>query len=118
MLANTNVYLQRLVALREFGFPLAEQMRREGRLNFYWYMSECGTEGCLLGWWATTEYAQEDGWHFTIDGIPRWMDSRDAGREYFDINSDTWDALFCGASFGTLADRRARLDALIAERAQ
>ena len=120
MLANTNVYLQRLVALREYGFPLAEQMQREGRLNFGVYMRRCGTYGCLLGWWATTEYAQADGWVLEDGVLPAWQDFGDmySAEMYFGLTDGQWSPLFGINSDGTLADRRAYLDTLIAERMQ
>lgn len=115
MLATTDIFLQRLVALREYGFPLAEQMERERRLNLDTFRGEssCGTVACLLGWWETTEYARADGWAFA-QGVPQSGPlSADTGETYFGISERQWFSLFGTSNFGTLADRRAYLDKLI-----
>lgn len=114
MLTTTNIYLQRLIALREFGFPQAEKMEREGRLDFSSFRT------CLLCAWVETEYAQADGWTKTPLGYPvgPWEGSKSAlmGHDlcasYFGL--DDWRYLF--GTEGTLSKRRARLDAIIAER--
>lgn len=118
MLATTDIHLQRLIALREFGFPLAEQREKEGRLKLDIYMSECRTYGCLLGWWTTTDYAQKDGWS-SLFRVPTWTGAGDGecpASAYFGLDDKTWVALFGTEAQGTLSDRRAVLDRLIAER--
>ena len=67
-MTTSNIYLTRFVALQEYGIPLAIEKAGEKALDFDQYMNESRTVGCLLGWWATTEYAKADGWHF---GKPR-----------------------------------------------
>ena len=115
-LTSNNVYLQRLIALREFGFPLAEQREREGRLNYRLYMRSCGAAGCVLGWWVTTAYAQAEGWSFK-NYLPTWnSDSHYPAEAYFGLTIKDWEALFTVDDRRTLADRRARLDELIAAR--
>jgi hypothetical protein len=114
----SDTHLTRLKALREFGIPLAEQKEAEGHLDFLLYMSECGTYGCLLGWWATTEYAQRDGWHFR-GTTPYWNEKWVyAAEAYFGLKrrSPIWRRLFGPAQTNTLAMRKAFLDALIQRR--
>ena len=115
----SDIYLTRLKALRDIGFPLAKQMEHEGRLDFEWFMSECGTYGCLLGWWATTEYARNDGWRFE-NTTPCWgedgpYDADDADN-YFDISLEDRISLFGGSEEGTLEYRKIYLEHLIAKR--
>lgn len=114
MLTPTDIYLQRLIALRDFGFPQAEKMEREGRLDFSSFRT------CLLCAWVETEYAQADGFRKTSLGYPFKL-----GEEFKDalageglcagyFGLDDWRCLF--GQEGSLSDRRARLDAIIAER--
>lgn len=114
MLAATNVQLQRLIALREYGFPLAEQREREGRLDLDRFMSYCGTVGCLLGWWTTTEYAIADGW--TYPQGPQWNGHAcpEKSVAYYFGSWDVYEELFMHQEVGgTLAERKERLDAMI-----
>lgn len=112
MLTTTNVFLQRLLALRDEGFAQAERMQAEGRLDFGSYRT------CLACAWCETDTAQQDGWRKTSDGFPRRENHTNATRsvcEYFDIDErDQWPWLFGVGP--TLAYRRAYLDTLIAER--
>ena len=110
----SDIHLTRLKALRDFGVPLTEQKETEGHLNFRLFRSSCGTYGCLLGWWATTGYAQHDGWK-SEHGSVLWGDDDD-GEEYFGISSREWVELFGGDPRNTLSDRKAYLEKLIAER--
>ena len=110
----TDIHLTRLKALRDFGIPLAEQKKAEGHLNFSFFRSACGTYGCLLGWWATTDYAQNDGW--TSENRAVLWNGEDDGEEYFGISSKEWVELFGRNHFNSLSDRKAYLEKLIAER--
>ena len=112
-----DIYLTRLKALRDIGFPLAEQKEAEGHLDFDTFMSECGTYGCLLGWWATTEYAQRDGWKFASDGQPQFNSSSiSCDDQYFDTSIEDRISLFGGSEEGTLEYRKIYLEHLIAKR--
>ena len=114
----SDIYLTRLKALRDIGFPLAEQKEAEGHLDFSRFISRCGTYGCLLGWWATTEYARNDGWHFestTPYWSEKWLYSAEA---YFGLcrSAHEWVRLFGANSTNTLTTRKAFLDELIQRR--
>ena len=114
----SDIYLTRLKALREFGIPLAEQKEAEGHLDFGCFMSECDTYGCLLGWWATTEYARNDGWCIKAT-TPYWNGTwAYATENYFNLNRYTheWIRLFGPDPGNTLAKRKAFLDTLIQRR--
>ena len=114
-----DIYLTRLKALREFGIPLAEQKEAEGHLDFGCFMSECGTYGCLLGWWATTEYARNDGWCTKVT-TPYWngrLTWTYAAEDYFNLGAGLeWNRLFGPDLGNTLAMRKAFLDVLIQRR--
>lgn len=109
-----DIYLTRLRALRAFGIPLAEQKEAEGHLEFGYFMSACGTYGCLLGWWATTEYARNDGWR--VNHRNALWNSVDDGEEYFGISLKEWRNLFETDPNNTLTMRKAFLDELIQRR--
>ena len=121
MPTTTDIYLSRLIALREYGFPLAEQKEREGALNFRFFMNNCGTVGCILGWRTTTEYARSDGWTMSL-GTPLWngMEEEKAANAYF--GEDAYYKLFMSkydneqSNADCLAERRMRLGAMIAEK--
>lgn len=117
MLQTTDIYLQRLLALRDEGFPLAFTARERGHLDFGVYRSICGTYRCLLGWWVATPTAQADGWHFR-DSLPVWEGYRrfKAAKVYFDLGHSKAEALFGEGDMGDLEPRLAYLDRLIAER--
>ena len=121
----SDIYLDRLKALRDIGFPLAEAMRCQGRLNFDVYATKGeDAEGCLLGWFASTDYAYDDGWRFAESprsvsecsviwgGLSGW----NAACEYFHIEDEQTDALFDGYYAGSLDDRLEVLNAIIAEK--
>lgn len=55
-------YINRLTALLEIGFPLAEEKKRARQLNFDSFLPHRKSTGCLLGWWCTTDYAKKSGW--------------------------------------------------------
>ena len=111
-----DIYLTRLIALRDIGFPLAKQKEAEGHLVFNLFRSTCGTYGCVLGWWATTEYAKKDGW-YVIANTPYWgSEWLNAAESYFNITSGDWVKLFDTDPDNTLADRKTYLDKLIARR--
>ena len=112
----SDIYLTRLKALRDFGFPLAEQKETEGHLDFDIYMSECGTYGCLLGWWATTEYARREGWVPLKGAPPVWGDTAHAAEDYFDLSYEERCSLFADSEVGTLSDRKAYLETIIQRR--
>jgi hypothetical protein len=113
MLQQTDIYLQRLIALRDEGFAQAERMREEGRLDFSTYRS------CLICAWCETNYARADGWVKDKLGYPIWKGGGLSRcyiscAEYFGLTCDTRGALF-GAGL-TLSERRTNLGQLIAER--
>lgn len=111
MLKTTDVYLQRLFALLEYGFPHAERMQAEGRLDFGSFKT------CLACAWCETEYAQADGWAKIENGYPNYpgsFSSQYSLKSYFGLDLDDVDGIF-GAT-DSLADRRAYLEALIAKR--
>ena len=110
----SDIHLTRLKALRDFGIPLAEQKEVEGHLNFRVFKSACGTYGCLLGWWAATSYAQNDGWASENRAV-LW-NGDDDGEKYFGISSKEWVELFGTNTDNTLSDRKAYLETLITER--
>lgn len=117
-MTSNKTYLERLIALRDIGFPLAKQKEKEGALNLNIFMSDCGTQGCLLGWWATTDYAQARGWQIDNLGTPHYLGNMvDSEEEFFGITSGQWRKLFGAERFGSLNDRLAYLNTLIAERA-
>lgn len=114
----SDIYLTRLKALRDFGVPLAEQKEAEGHLDFGVFMSECGTYGCLLGWWATTEYARNDGWRI-VGTTPYWgEDWLFAAEDYFGFGRGRpeWLRLFGTEPDNTLAMRKTYLETLIQRR--
>lgn len=112
----SDIYLTRLIALRDIGFPLAEQKETEGHLDFNIFKSSCGTHGCLLGWWATTKYARKDGWRIN-NRFPYWNGIwTDPAEGYFGITNNDWTNLFGSDPKNTLAKRKAFLDALIQRR--
>lgn len=119
-MTGPTIRLRRLIALRDHGFPLAEQKEREGALDFNIFMDICGTEGCLLGWWATTKYARGDGWTMSPN-TPRWngMEGGRAADNYF--GDDAYYNLFMPkyneeqSNADCLAERRDALDEMIAE---
>ena len=113
----SDIYLDRLIALRDIGFPLAEQKEQQGKLNFGLFMSHDRTCGCLLGWWTTTSYAKADGWSFQ-DNIPSWHDlptTMQSVKGYFNLEACDWLMLFRVEPEMTLADRKAHLQKLIEE---
>lgn len=113
----SDIYLNRLIALRDIGFPLAAQKEQQGALDFRLFMSHDRTCGCLLGWWATTDYAKADGWHFQ-DNVPSWNNlptTIQSVQCYFNLGAHDWLMLFEDESEITLADRKAHLQKLIEE---
>lgn len=119
MLKQADIHLARLIALREEAFPLAFEAEKRGHLDLDHYVSECGTYRCLLGWWIATPTAKEDGWHFHNGYHPTWRGKTfGSAKAYFGISEGDWGRLFGTSDKGTLTDRLAHLDRLIAERMQ
>ena len=110
------VYLERLKALRDIGFPLAVKKRDIHCLDFDQYMSHDGKKGCILGWWATTDRAKEAGWAVTGGAVGRVHFAGSTGEwaaeEYF---GDGYPNIFGGSTYGSLEDRLVCLNRVIAE---
>ena len=117
MREQTNIHLQRLIALRDEGFPLAFAAREQGHLDFDVFISDCGTYRCLLGWWVTTPTAQADGWYFWNDwAVWEGLRGSRAAGAYFGIGYKAAN-LFGSSDMGDLEPRLAFLnDDLIAAR--
>ena len=121
MQTEAKTRLDRLIALRDQGFPLAERMEQEHRLNFNLFMNKCGTEGCLLGWWTKTERGMADGWAIPAHGTPEWRGKAGfwAANAYF--GEGAYYRLFLQKESDNqtnaecLAERRAACDEMIAE---
>ena len=119
------VYLERLKALRDIGFPLAAKRKKQRRLNFDRHMSPKGRSGCLLGWWATTEYAKRDGWtivesHYIFargDRIPSYNNKQGpwAVGEYFGLGGEDTCCIFGDRHYGSLGDRLDYLNQVITD---
>lgn len=111
----TDIHLSRLIALRDEGFPQAERMKAEGRLDFSTFSA------CLACAWAETPAAIADGWEKRpLCGrlYPLWGEHRnsvDCLIDYFGLEEFEAMNLF-GAIYGSLANRLEYLNRLIAKR--
>ena len=61
MLRTTDIYLERLMYLRDVVFPHVEEMERQGRVDFDAFASRCGTYQCLAGWTASQPHFMRQG---------------------------------------------------------
>lgn len=109
MLMTTDVHLERLMVLRDQGLPLAREMEKAGRLDFA--LVECGTYKCFWGWARTIDYFRRDAVRLYGGVI-----TLGSTNEYFDISFDERTWLFGTPAAGTLSDRAAYLDKLIAKK--
>lgn len=120
MLQVTDVYLERLLLLRDVGIPLAHEMEEKGGLDFNRFMSYCGTYGCLAGWCGTHGAFSARGLTLSGDGVPCYGGEswHAALRKFFGVDFTHSILNLFGDSKhgGTLSDRAAYLDKLIEER--
>lgn len=109
-----------LLFLRDTVIPWMEQ--HPERVQFNDFTSVCGTYGCVLGWYAMHRHG------LAGTDVERWCQlqhnistRRSDGVPEFGIGDEFYASpsapLFGGAEAGTLADRKARLNAIIAEHA-
>ena len=122
MLRTTDIYLERLMYLRDVVFPHVEEMQRQGRVNLDEFASKCGTYQCLAGWSASDPHFVRQGFrlrngHYTrpvFDGL----DDLAAVRAFLGLEKSDVRRLFGPSYRGTLGDRKAILDTLITRRAE
>ena len=101
MLKPTDRQLENLMYLRDVTIPWMEA--HPARVNFDCVMTDCGTLGCLYGWYGMMRYGAD------------WR--RKALHDFGPNNPIvTHPQLFGSGPRGTLADRKRYLDELIAER--
>jgi hypothetical protein len=106
MLRVTDPALENLMFLRDVTIPWMRE--HPERVDFALFNSECGTYGCLLGWYHMQRFGRRyAGSDMDLDG---------SEEKHFGINGISYYWLFGSSNDRSIEDRAARVDALIAEK--
>jgi hypothetical protein len=124
MLQITDRQLHALHLLRDVVWPFVEEKERDGFLNFdaWGFTTSCGTYACLLGWAGI--HKQFPYIHYNPDTF-EWTDINgevddypltSLSRNIFRLSTSDNLKMFSISDHGTLSDRKALLNKIIAER--
>ena len=122
MLRTTDIYLERLMYLRDVVFLHVEEMQKQGRVNFDAFASKCGTYQCLAGWAACEPHFVRQGFRLRNGRYTRPVfagcDDLMAVRVFFGLGKKDVRRLFGPDYCGTLALRKTILESIILQRAE
>jgi hypothetical protein len=103
MLRKTSESLDVLMKIRQEVVPLVLDADKRGTVNLNIKYHPCGKPSCLMGY--ASDISKRQGWY---DHFNDWHE------KLWRRDQDLWSGLFGVAASGTLADRIARLDKMIA----
>jgi hypothetical protein len=103
MLRETSQSLDLLMKIRQSVVPVVLDADRRGVVNLDIKTHPCGTPSCFIG--HILDVSRREGWY---ERFAAWEDA------LWRRDQDLWSGLFGVAVCGSLADRIARLDRMIA----